>query len=596
MCGIFGIITQNEQVLGPILIEAAQRLSYRGYDSVGCAAITRDGRIDLRKDVGRVDEVAPRLNFKELSGSRGIVQLRWATFGAPSQANSQPHLDSNGKMVGAHNGNVVNNLELRQQFIDEGMTVRSENDGETCVHAVERYLSSGGDMITAIRQAYNDLLGDYSFVIGAKDEEKLYAFKKGSGLVAGIAPGLTCVSSDLPSILPITNQVLFINDGEIVVLSSDGIELRSVKDGAFIQRDFELIAETVEAAQKGGYAHFMLKEIHEQARVAGELVHVLDNSNTIAPILQHLLDARHIYLIGCGTSHHACILGSVYMARIAGKPAVPVLAPQFNSQYAPTLTAQDVGIFVSQSGETKDVLNALDNARGKGAYCIGLVNVIGSSLTKLTDAYLPLACGYEISVPATKTFTNQLIAFLYLALKLAGKSTGNLNNLPALLDSTITTSEHQIAGLEQLLDSWKDMYFLGFGATYPIALEGALKLKEVTDIHAEGLLSTEFKHGPLAAVRSGYPVVFIAEPQDVSIIVSGINEVACRGAKTIVIGEENKRLRANASGMITLPNSDSLLNPILAIIPLQILAYRLSVNRGFDPDYPRNLSKTLTVD
>ena len=292
MCGIFGIITKEEQLLGPILTDAAKRLSYRGYDSVGCATITKSGHIDLRKDVGKVDEVAPRLNFDEMVGSRGITQLRWATFGSPSQANSQPHLDSKGMMVGAHNGNVVNNLELRQQFIDEGMVVRSENDGETCVHAVERYINQGCDIIDAIRKAYNDLLGDYSFVIGVVGEEKLYAFKKGSGLVAGMTEDATCVSSDLPSILPITRRVLYIEDGEIVILQPDKIELRSVKDGSIIERDFELITESMELAQKGGYAHFMLKEIHEQSQVARELIHMLDNSPSIEPMAQRMSDSQ----------------------------------------------------------------------------------------------------------------------------------------------------------------------------------------------------------------------------------------------------------------------------------------------------------------
>ncbi|NJD59101.1 MAG: glutamine--fructose-6-phosphate transaminase (isomerizing), partial [Anaerolineae bacterium] len=312
MCGIFGIISKDEQVLGPILTNAAQRLSYRGYDSVGCATITKGGLIDLRKDVGKVDEVAPRLNFAEMVGSRGITQLRWATFGSPSPENSQPHIDSKGLMVGAHNGNVVNNLELRQQFISEGMLVRSENDGETCVHAVERYVNQGYDLIDAIRKAYNDLLGDYSFVIGKIGEEKLYAFKKGSGLVAGITGGATCVSSDLPSILPITRRVLFINDGEIVILQPDQIDIRSVKDGSVIRRDFELITESMELAQKGGYAHFMLKEIHEQSQVARELLHMLDNSTAVEPMAQRLLNARHLYLIGCGTSFHACSIGAYY--------------------------------------------------------------------------------------------------------------------------------------------------------------------------------------------------------------------------------------------------------------------------------------------
>jgi glucosamine--fructose-6-phosphate aminotransferase (isomerizing) len=255
-----------------------------------------------------------------------------------------------------------------------------------------------------------------------------------------------------------------------------------------------------------------------------------------------------------------------------------------------------VGIFVSQSGETKDVLNALALAKSKGMQALSLVNVIGSTLMKNTEIYLPLTCGYEISVPATKTYTNQVIAFLYLALKMGNLSTSLVNPLPELIDQTVKVSESQINRMESLLDSWNDSYCLGYGSTYPIALEGALKLKEVTDIHCEGLLSTEFKHGPLAVVREGYPIIFIAGPDDVPLIVSGINEVACRGAQTIVIGEEDSRLQSNAHDMITITRTGPIINPLLAINPMQLLAYRVSVSRGFDPDYPRNLSKTLTVD
>jgi glucosamine--fructose-6-phosphate aminotransferase (isomerizing) len=596
MCGIFGIVSKDDQELGPLLIEAASRLSYRGYDSVGCATITKGGKIDLRKDVGKVEEVAPRLKFSEMTGSRGITQLRWATFGSPSKANSQPHLDSKGMMVGAHNGNVVNNLELREQFINEGMTVRSENDGETCVHAVERYITRGNNIIDAIRLAYNDLGGDYSFVIGVIGEEKLYAFKKGSGLVAGMADNATCVSSDLPSILPITRQVLFVEDGEIVILEHNRIELRSVKDGLVIERRFETITESMDLAQKGGYAHYMLKEIHEQAQVARELIHLLDNTPDAESMAQIMANSRNLYLIGCGTSFHACSLGSFFIGNLASKAAIPVLATQFIAQYAATVGPDDVGVFVSQSGETKDVLNALAIAKVKGMQALGLVNVIGSTLTKFVKIYLPLTCGYEISVPATKTYTNQAISFLYLALKMGNKELSVIKSLPDLIGQTVGSTEAKINRLVSQLDSWNDSYCLGYGSTYPIALEGALKLKEVTDIHCEGLLSTEFKHGPLAVVREGYPVIFIAGPEDVPLIVSGINEVACRGARTIVIGEEDPRLKSNAHDMIVLPCSDSFLNSILAIIPMQLLAYRVSVSRGFDPDYPRNLSKTLTVD
>ena len=596
MCGIFGMVTDKEQPLGSILVEAGKRLSYRGYDSVGCATLHDDGSIDLRKDMGKVDEVSARHRLAEMVGRRGIVQLRWATFGAPSQVNAQPHLDSDGDMVGAHNGNVVNNVELRQQFIAEGMTVRSTNDGESCVHAVERYVNRGHDMVKAIRHAYGDLEGDYAFVIGQVGEDRLYAIKKGSGLVVGLAEGFTCVSSDLPSILPLTRRIVRVNDGEIVTLWADRVELRRVQDGSVIERDVQVITESMEAAVKGGYPHFMLKEIHEQPQVAGELIRLLEASRHVAPMVERMAKARHLYLVGCGTSYHACLLGAVYMGRLAGHAAIPVLAPQFVAQYGPALGPDDVGVFVSQSGETKDVLNAIEAAQQRKTTILGAVNVLGSTLMNVSEKYVPLACGYEISVPATKTFMNQAVAFLFLALRMGGHSTDVLARLPDLLEETLSAVEPQVAVLEPALAAWDDMYCLGYGLTYPIALEGALKLKEVTYAHCEGMLSTEFKHGPLSAVREGYPVLFVTGPDDVSLLVSGINETTCRGGRSIAIGEEDARLRANAHDLIVLPQVGPMLNPLLAVLPLQLLSYRLSVARGYDPDFPRNLSKTLTVD
>jgi glucosamine--fructose-6-phosphate aminotransferase (isomerizing) len=596
VCGIFGIVFAEDNNLGPILIDAGHRLSYRGYDSVGCATIQADQTIDLRKDVGKVDEVASHLNFADMSGKRGILQLRWATFGNPSQANAQPHLDSDGDLVGAHNGNVVNNVELRQQFIAEGMVVRSNNDGESCVHAVERYVDRGATFLDAIRQAYADLAGDYAFVIGRKDEDCLYAIKKGSGLVAGIGENFTCVSSDLPSLLPLTQCILRIEDGEIVVLHPDRVELYRVLDGSRIDRAPEVITESMDAAQKGGYAHFMLKEIHEQPQVARELLHVLDHSTDVARFCERLEAARNIFLVGCGTSYHACLAGSVYFGRLAGRAVIPVLAPQFIAQYGPTLSSQDVGIFVSQSGETKDVLNAVEYAQKRGTGILGLVNVIGSSLMRASEISVPLVCGYEISVPATKTFTNQVIAFLYLALRLGRHPTADLNGLPDIMSRTIEMCNEQIAPILPLLKEWDDLYCLGYGITYPIALEGALKLKEITYAHCEGMLSTEFKHGPLSAVRNGYPVLFLSGPDDISLLVSGINEVTCRGGFAIAIGSEEARLRSNADHLLVIPPARAEISALLAVLPLQLLSYHLSLERGYNPDFPRNLSKTLTVD
>jgi len=607
MCGIFGYVTNKEESLGPILISAAERLTYRGYDSVGAATLN-NGKIDLRKDVGKVDSVAAKYNIAEMRGQRGITQLRWATFGEPSQVNAQPHLDSTGDMVGAHNGNVVNNVELREQFIAEGMTVRSQNDGETCVHAVERYISRGYEFIDAIRLAYGDLEGDYAFVIGRANDDKLYAFKKGSGMVVGLGEGFTCVSSDLPSILPLTREVIHPQDGEIVTLWADRVEVRSVKDGKIIQRMPETVTESMDAVQKGGYPHFMLKEIHEQAQVARELSHVLNGNREVETLVAKMKNARHLYFIGCGTSYHAASVGAVYFAQLAGRAAIPVLAPQFIAQYAPAVSHDDVGIFVSQSGETKDVLNALEAAERRGMACFGLANVVGSTLTKTASLCLPLCCGYEISVPGTKTFTNQVVTFLYLAYKMAGPSTALgdhslrsgwhalFDRIPELMEQTLEMVAPQIEAIAKDINEWNDMYCLGYGATYAIALEGALKLKEITYAHCEGMLSTEFKHGPLSAVSKGFPIIFVAGPNDVPLIISGINEVKVRGARTIVIGEEDARLRANGDDLVVIPKSDAQISALLGVLPLQLLSYHMSVMRGFDPDFPRNLSKTLTVD
>jgi len=307
-------------------------------------------------------------------------------------------------------------------------------------------------------------------------------------------------------------------------------------------------------------------------------------------------NARNLYLIGCGTSYHACISGSVALAQIAGRAAIPVLAPQFISQFAPTVNHEDVGIFVSQSGETKDVLNALAAAEAKGMTPFGIANVIGSTLTQLTNSCLPLGCGYEISVPATKTFTNQVFNFLYLAYKMAGRDLTELDNIPELMEKTLEMVGPQVEELASTLENVDDMYTLGYGATFPIALEGALKLKEITYAHCKGMLSTEFKHGPLSTVTENYPIIFVAGKNNIPLIISGINEVTARGARAIVIGPDDERLCANADDLSIIPDAPEQISALLAILPLQILSYHMSVARGYDPDFPRNLSKTLTVD
>jgi glutamine---fructose-6-phosphate transaminase (isomerizing) len=599
MCGIFGIVTAEEQVLGPMLLASGKRLAYRGYDSVGCATILTDGTIDLRKGVGAIDDVSREMDFPAMRGRRGIIQLRWATFGTPSYANAQPHLDSDGDLVGAHNGNVVNNVQMRELFLREGLTVRGTNDGETCVHAVERhYDHNGHDMLSAIRAAYGDLEGDYAFVIGQRDDHRLYAIKKGSGLVAGLGEDLACVSSDLPSILPLTRRIVRIRDGEIVVLSPAGIELYNVHDGSRVVREEEWYDGPIEAAEKGGYPHFMLKEIHEEPTRAAELLHLLNNSRYTDRFLEALRAAgdRPIFLVGSGTSYHACMLGAYLFNQVAGRPAVAVLGPQFIEQYANSVGPQDTVVFVSQSGETKDVLNPVKVVRQRGGRVLGVLNVLGSTLAHQSDVYLPLACGYEISVPATKTFINQAVLFTYLAYRLAWHGAAELGEIPGLLERAIEQTTPLARQVAEYLGGWESMYYLGYGLSHPIALEGALKLKEVSYAHCEGQFSSEFKHGPLAVVQDGYPVVFFTAPGDEMMMVNHVNEVTVRGGRAINIAAEHEALRANGHDYLAIPTCHRFVAPILLTIPAQLIAYYMSVARGYNPDYPRNLSKTLTVD
>ncbi len=596
MCGIFGIVFDQEQPLGEVLTGAARRLSYRGYDSVGAAAVSAAGVIDLRKDVGKVEDVATRHRFHELAGVRGITQLRWATFGAPSVANAQPHLDSDGQLVGAHNGNVVNNAELRRQFLAEGMTVRGTNDGESCVHAVERYHRRGAELPEAVRAAYRDLAGDFAFVISDRTSNRLVAVKKGSGLVVGLGEGFTCCSSDLPSILPLTRRVIPVEDGEMVILEPHGVRLYRVADGAEVVRPVREVSADMGAPEKGGFAHFMLKEIHEQPETARELVHLLEHAEHLPALVERLRGAGRLFLVGSGSSYHACLVGSSFFSRLAGTLAIPVLPQQLIEQYGGALRKGDVALYVSQSGETKDVLNAVAFAGERGVLPLGLVNVLGSTLTRKTEVYLPLACGWEISVPATKTYTNQVIALLAIAGALAGQPVHQLIDAPRWIQRAIDATAAIMTELAQRFVTADRLFLLGYGLGHGIALEGALKCKEVTGLPCEGLFSSEFKHGPLAMVEQGTPVLFTAPPSGAEMLTNHITEVTCRGGHAVVVAAPHAQLEAEASHFLPLPVGSDLEYAVAGAVPFQLFSYALATAKGLDPDYPRNLSKTLTVD
>ncbi|MCJ7440727.1 MAG: SIS domain-containing protein [Thermoanaerobaculaceae bacterium] len=577
MCGIFGIVYASERTLGEVLTGAANRLAYRGYDSVGAAAIPADGAIDLRKEVGKVREVAEELRFDELFGLRGIVQLRWATFGAPSVPNAQPHLDSDGTLVGAHNGNVVNNAELRRQFIAEGMKVRGTNDGESCVHAVERHVKRGLGLPEAVRAAYNDLEGDFAFVISDREHNRLVAVKKGSGLVVGIGPDFTCCSSDLPSILPLTRKVIPVEDGEMVVLEPGRVRLFHVADGSKVIRPAKEVSDKMGAAEKGGYDHFMLKEIHEQPATARALLHLLEASEYLPGMVEKLRGAERLFLVGSGSSYHACLIGSTFWARLAGKLAVPALPHQLIEQYGQALRPGDVALYVSQSGETKDVLNAIGFATPKGVLPLGLVNVLGSTMTRKVQVYLPLACGWEISVPATKTYTNQVIALIALAAAVGGQPVEELDAAPAWIERAIAKTDGPMTALAQQFVGCDRLFILGYGLGHGVAREGALKCKEVTGLPCEGMFSSEFKHGPLAMVEEDTPVFFTAPPSGAEMLTNHVTEVTARAGHATVLAAEHKGLRAEASRFIPLPVGSDLEYAIVGAVPFQLLGYHLAV-------------------
>ena len=607
MCGIFAITSNRRNDIGEILVECAEKLTYRGYDTVGVATVSQD-RIHLRKDKGKFDEVAVKLRLNEMRGSKGIAQLRWATFGAPSKLNAQPHLDCDEDLCAAHNGNIVNFLPLREQYTKEGHTVRSMNDGEICVHAVEKYYDQLGDMVEAIRKGCGDLKGDYAFAAMHKDDNKVYAVKMGSSLFVGIGEGETCVSSDLPSILPVTRQILNIHDGELVILSPEKVEIRRISDGHPIERNPYTSDADIRVAQKGGYPHFMLKEIHEQVSTTRTLFSAI-REPYITQFIDALIDAKRVFFVACGSSYHATVVGSYYFNDLANIAAIPVIGGQFNSLYGDSVGNGDVVICVSQSGETKDVIDVVHLCKKKNVKILSVVNVLGSTLTHLSDLYLPMGSGFEISVPATKTYTSQVTLFAYLA-TLAGqksevikpKAADALINdlqtrLPALIEETISTTTLKARTLAPYLSKFSHFYVLGHGLTHGVALEGALKIKEVCYIVADGMYSSEFKHGPLSIVENGYPIIFTIAPDDAEHIVNHLAEVECRGARIIATGGDHPLLRryVREEDFLVVPKSSQYLSPILQVIPLQLIAYHLATYKNIDPDYPRNISKTLTV-
>jgi len=606
MCGFFAISFDMERAdLGEILYRAGTRLAYRGYDTAGVATISADGRLDLRKDAGEVEELNERLGFSQMSGQRGIIQLRWATFGFPSRRNSQPHHDCRGILVGAHNGNIINTHSLRTELAEKGHTLLGENDGEVILHLLEEPYYSTGNLSHAAREASSRMKGAYAYVAtsleGSGGGSEFVSVKKGSSLFLGVGEGFRCVSSDLVAVLELTRDVLQLQDGELVRFDANSHTLYRLKNiDTPIRRGVQKVFVAPEDITKGDYPHFMLKEIHEIPSKASELIRYLPKAEHTMTVVDKLAQARRVFFVGAGSSHFAGLLGSFYFGRLAKIPVTASFGSEFLEKYPDCVDERDVVLLISQSGETKDIKNVLDAVEHR-TQVISLVNNIGSTLAMRSRYVLPIASDLEIAVPATKTYVNQVIALLYLALKIAqtrgnnGLSGREFLALPHLLQRVLD-DETRVAGFSEALSAWPDAYYLGYGMSYPVVMEGALKMKEITYLHVEGMYSGEFKHGPISRLEENYPVLFVVSAPEKYYILSHVNEVRTRRGKVLTIGPPDEELEAESDIYFRLPEASPILMPILATVPLYMIAYRTAVGKGCNPDRPRNISKTITVD
>jgi glucosamine--fructose-6-phosphate aminotransferase (isomerizing) len=613
MCGIVGYIGRRDSV--PIILDALQRLEYRGYDSAGIAVIDDTGRLAGTKAEGKLSRLAERLNNGEaLSGVVGIGHTRWATHGVPSDANAHPHLDCAGKIAVVHNGIIENYAALRARLIELGHVFTSQTDTEVLAHLIE--LHYDGDLAAAVRRTVHEVRGAYALgVICSDDPEHLVFARNGaSPLILGIGEGEMYVASDTPAILPYTRREIILQEGEIAVVGRDGVSLTDYA-GASIEREPIQITWDAGSAEKSGFKHFMLKEIFEQPQVIKETlsgrvdelgdVHL---GSELGPLTaQRLERLSKIAITGCGTAYHAGLVGMYLLRSLVHLPVEMELASEF--RYGdPVIDPTTLVIAMSQSGETADTIEAVRIAKASGCDVLGVCNVLGSHLTRLSDALLYTRGGPEIGVAATKTYVSQVIAMTLFALYLARlRGTADEDRLravaegtrllPAAVDVVLNTSE-QIRRVARKIRRAQSVLFIGRYVNFPTALEGALKLKEISYIHAEGYPAGEMKHGPIALLDSTVPVVGImTEGRVREKMFSNLMECAAREAPVIVVANHgDEEARSVADHVFWVPKVDELLSPVVNAIPLQLLAYHIADIEGKDVDQPRNLAKTVTVE
>jgi glucosamine--fructose-6-phosphate aminotransferase (isomerizing) len=608
MCGIFGCILKEGNA-APLIHAALKRLEYRGYDSVGEVTLY-DGKLYMKKDQGKIDDVHKVLNLDNLPGSLGIGHTRWATHGAPLQVNAHPHTDCSGQIAVVHNGIIENFSELKQELENKGHVFKSRTDTEVIPHLIEETLKSNPslNLADAVLDATKKLDGSYAIaVISANEPDRIVCARKESPLVIGVNDGAVYFASDIPAFLPLTNKAIIVDDGELVVLSSQGVEIKKIADGKPVTREPQVISWTPEMAVKQGYPHFMIKEIHEQAEC---LRNTLRAQEHYADLMATFLDrAREVYLVACGTSYHACLAASYMFSKLAFLPTYPVIASEFVEQHGKSVNIDSTILAVSQSGETADTLAAVNASRQRAATILGLTNTIGSTLTRVARVYIGQQSGPEIGVAATKTFTSQLSVLAQLALRLAKKRgkvsqdemdylAERLCKLPETVETIIDTQEEKMKQIAEKYKGKKTFFFLGRGISTATAFEGRLKLMEIAYAPAIAFPAGESKHGPISLVEPGFPVVFVCPKDDThKTLIGNIMEMKARGAAIIAVVEEgDEEIKSLVDDYVEVPKGiPEVLSPIAFIVPLQMLAYYMAVDRGYNPDMPRNLAKCVTV-
>jgi glucosamine--fructose-6-phosphate aminotransferase (isomerizing) len=608
MCGIFGCILKEGNV-APIIHASLKRLEYRGYDSVGIATLD-NGQLVIKKDQGKIDDVHRTHNLDDLPGAVGIGHTRWATHGAPLQVNAHPHVDCGRQIAVVHNGIIENFAELRVELENRGHVFKSKTDTEVIAHLVEDVLKTNPslNLSDAVLETVKKLCGSYAIaVVSTKEPDKIVCARNESPLVLGLNENAVYCASDMPAFLPLTNKVMVVDDGELVTLSQKGVEIRKIIDSSSVTREPKIIDWTPEMAVKQGYPHFMIKEIHEQP----------DCLRNTLRVQEHYLDlmatfpdrAREVFLVACGTSYHACLAASYMFSKLAFLVTYPVIASEFVEQHGKSVNIDSTILAVSQSGETADTLAAVNCARQRAATILGLTNTIGSTLTRVSRVYIGQQSGPEIGVAATKTFTSQLSVMAQVALRLAKKRgkvsqdemdflADRLQKLPDIVDTIVKTQEEKVKQVAKKYRDAKTFFFLGRGVSTATAYEGRLKLMEIAYVPAIAFPAGESKHGPISLIEPGFPVVFIC-PKDEThrTLIGNIMEMKARGASIIALMEEgDEEIKQLADDYIEVPKGiPEVLSPIPYVIPLQLLAYYMAVERGYNPDTPRNLAKSVTV-